>query len=593
MEPISQVKPGLSRVALALCLFLTIWGVKLSAIDRFGSDLAFWDQWAKEGENLYPAWLARHELWKNLFLPHNEHRIAPTLALDLGLVAWGGQWDSRVQCVASAALHAAIAVGLLLWALRHLSRGWALGSAALLALVGACCIARDNVLTGFQSQFYFLSAFSLLALAGLLAARAFSLRWWGGFAAGALALVSMGSGLLCAAVISALTVPRVVARTTRRGAIPTLGAGRALGGAGLWLRTPAPWHDTLHAHGLGLLGYAARCLAWPLHTQPWLALMIWLPWFALAVRRLKSLREPFDAAVDFVLAGGAWVLLQTVAVSYARGGPGGVPASRYGDVFAFGAVFSFFALALLAGPFQRRRGIVLGSLWFATIALAIVVAARPVWRDQLPKEKIDRLTYERNVHQFILTDDYAGFEKQTLPFPLAEWLARILRQPNIRAILPASVRAPLRIDGLDDAATLPIPALGQRGTRAMLRGGEWRSGPLPAGHGWWKIETAGSLGEPGTLLQLVAVADGHTLDSIAPSKLAGNSWRAAYVRAPAEPALLVARTDDAAHWFAFSEPVEMSSLSYDAWQLTRLGRWLALFGISGGLVIVVLRRRDG
>src|SRR5438105_10925929 len=100
------------RRALCLALFLAIWGAKLVVIDRFGSDLPYWDQWAREGELTFAPWFERHELWHNLVAPHNEHRIAPTLALNLGLVIVGGQWDARVQCIVSGALHAAIAAGL-------------------------------------------------------------------------------------------------------------------------------------------------------------------------------------------------------------------------------------------------------------------------------------------------------------------------------------------------------------------------------------------------------------------------------------------------------------------------------------------------
>jgi hypothetical protein len=70
------------------------------------------------------------------------------------------------------------------------------------------------------------------------------------------------------------------------------------------------------------------------------------------------------------------------------------------------------------------------------------------------------------------------------------------------------------------------------------------------------------------------VNSGRVLDSIVPSKVPGNSWRTAYVRAPREPACLVARTDRPAHWFAFSEPVAMSAVSYHAWRLCRQGQTL-------------------
>ena len=104
------------RVLLALAVFLVVVGAKLVVIERSGTDLPFWDQWAKEGELTHAPWLERGELWKNLFTPHNEHRIAPTLATNLALVATSGQWDARVQCVVSGALHALLLAALFLWA---------------------------------------------------------------------------------------------------------------------------------------------------------------------------------------------------------------------------------------------------------------------------------------------------------------------------------------------------------------------------------------------------------------------------------------------------------------------------------------------
>src|ERR1700678_1934878 len=112
-----QQRLGWLRAALLpLSLFLLISGATLVGIVRFGSDLPFWDQWAKEGELLYAPWFEHGVLWRNLFLPHNEHRIAPTLALNFSLVLAGDQWDARVQCVANAALDSAVAVGLFAWA---------------------------------------------------------------------------------------------------------------------------------------------------------------------------------------------------------------------------------------------------------------------------------------------------------------------------------------------------------------------------------------------------------------------------------------------------------------------------------------------
>lgn len=575
------------RLLLTLAVFLIIVGAKLVVIDRSGTDLPFWDQWAKEGELMHAPWLERGELWKNLFTPHNEHRIAPTLATNLALIAASGQWDARVQCVVSGGLHALLMAVLFLWASGHLERRHVLPLAILAAVTGAAPISWENLLSGFQSQFYFLALFSLGAIGGLLLSRAWSIGWWLGAVAGALALVSMGSGLLCAAPIVAVALLRLVAqREAWRDHCAALAAGLVIGGAGVLLHTPTPWHEPLHARSATVLAeYAARCLAWPWHERIWLAAVIWGPWLTLAATWLwRSLRkERAGRAQDFVIAAGLWILAQVAAVSYSRAGAGGPPASRYGDLFALALPLSFLALTWQLPA--RSAWARLSLVWLALTVGAMGWTARTVWAGPLVDKQREHRAYERNVAAFIQTDDYAAFEKQLpdLPFPLADWLARILRRPSIRAILPVSVRGPIAIKELADDAATPAPPLPHRATRALLQAGEWRSEVLPAGHGWWKFETAGNLGFAGCSLRLVAVADGRSLATIAPTKAAGPTWRAAYVPAPAEPARLVATNDGSGRWCAFSEPIAMSATSYHVWRVAKLGPWV----IAAGALLVL------
>ena len=585
-----------THLALVSALFLTIWGAKLIAIDRYGSDLPYWDQWAKEGDLLLTPWFERHELWKNLVLPHNEHRIAPTLTLNLALAAGGGQWDARVQCVASAALHAALAAGLFLWALRRFSLPWALASGVVLLLATAPPIAWENVLGGFQSQFYFLTGFTLLALHLLLTAPALSLRWWSGLLCGLLALVSMGSGLLLTAPLAAVAALRLVSKNlVRRDIFLTLVAALLLGGLGLWLRTPTPWHDTLHAKTLAeFLLYFARCLAWPLPQHPGLAPLLWLPWLTLLFLRLRSAlpRSPspplaHSSSTDFLLAAGAWVLLQVAAVSYSRAGGGGFPASRYGDIAALGLVLSFLSLAQLAALFsiRRRTFSAFGATFLALAAACVVLATRAVLAGPLPDKKKESLASERSVQAFVLTDDFATFAKSPLPFPLPDWLARILRRPDIRALLPVSVRAPIRAEGFSVPPPDAPSALFERRTHALVTAGEWRSPPLPpATLAWWKIETLGPAFTSPASPPLTLVCHGVSTPVASTRPPPPAHWHAAYVPGPRDFSNLLARTDSPTRHLAFTEPVEMSALSYRTWQLTQHGSWVLAAGLGGLLI---------
>lgn len=661
---------ALRRTGLVASVFLAIWSVKLWAIGRYGSDLPYWDQWAKEGELFYAPWFQHHAFWHNLFVPHNEHRIAPTLAMNLGLLELSGdQWDARVQCVASAALHALLIAGLAGWALKRFRRGWALAGCALLVLIAAPPIAWENILGGFQSQFYFLAIFSIVAIARMLGSAAFSPGWFLGIASAAVACVSMGSGMLAAAPVAVVAAMRILRHQKSmngrrlRDAVATLVAALLIGGIGWYYRPHAPWEDSIHTQSVWeTIVYAARCLAWPLYGTPWLAVVFWAPWVVLAAAFLRAMwagcpqpaghGEPelsrgegtpptsnapasdqasgADGAApsngqwlsaDFIVAGGLWVLAQIAAVTYSRAGGSVLPASRYGDICALGLAFNFFALAWMADraraprccerarvesavpssapaqPLARARSpeaplnhgegggrrtltpwVAVAGIWLLAVASAITISTRTELQTDLPQKRSDNAAYIRNTQAFVLTDDYATFAKEVplIPFPMADWLARILRNPTLRPLLPESVRPPIPVPGLADYARNPAPPLLHRATRTITAGQHWQSPPLPAAHGWWKIETAGDCGQPGAVLELVGVADHRVLGVIAPSKPAGNSWRAAYVRAPAEPVMIEARVSSPAHWLAFSDPIAMSSLSHWAWRLTLNAWWLAL-----------------
>ena len=323
----------------------------------------------------------------------------------------------------------------------------------------------------------------------------------------------MGSGLLIAAPLAAVAVLRLVSKLSlRRDAFVLLLAAFFIGGVGTVLRTPTPWHDTLHAKTLTeFFLYFARCLSWPLPQYAWLAPVLWLPWLTLLFLRLRSALPlspspplPLSAspAADTLLAAGAWVLLQIAAVSFSRAGGGGLPASRYGDIAALGLIVSFLALAHLASfapslrspltPSRRLPFPALGVTWLAVTCVCVALATRDVLTGPLPDKKRESLASERSVQAFVLTDDYATFAKSPLPFPLPDWLARILRRPDIRATLPASVRAPLRVEGFSVPPPDAPAALFERRTHALVTAGEWRSPPLPAATlAWWKIETHG------------------------------------------------------------------------------------------------------
>jgi hypothetical protein len=604
-----------SAILLSAGTILVVLGARLRIVERYGSDLPWWDQWGAEAEQVLTPWYQHGRLWRNLLVSYSEHRIAPTRALNLALTAIGGQWDARVECCANALLAAALAAVLLGWVRRHFGRFWGLTSTALVVLFLSLPLAAENILGGFQSQFLFLIGFSTAAIYGLAERDAGSAPWLMGLVAGLLAMVSMGSGFFFSIPVAIICAARLLGAGRRRDDGITLGAAVAFAAVGWWSRPLAPWQGVLHAGGArDFLLYFAHCLAWPKPDWPWLGALVWLPWTVMAAGSLRSRLGREEPARNLVFAGGLWVLLQIVAVSYARGARGEAPATRYAEVFTLGVLFSYLSIPRAAAALRWRAPVAVGAAWAAAVAGVALYQSGRIYRGTLPDTKADYSACERNIQGYLLTNDPAYLSKKPvheIPFFAGEPLARVLAQPEIRKIMPAGVRPPVPLEaggwlaGFHEGGVGPLTpplaprrAWGSFGSKGDGGPAFWESALIPASaFAFWRIDVAGALGMPGTSLQVISGRTGAVIADIRSGGDAGGAWRAAYVRAPREPARVVARSDSPSTWFAFGAPVEMSWLSYWSMQLTGQGTHLLAAGLAlaaaaiAGLVIP--RGREG
>lgn len=586
-------------VLAALGLLCVVIGSKGFIILRFGTDLPYWDQWAKEGEMILAPFVEGTLRLKDFFIPHNEHRIAPTLALNLTLAVAGGQWDARVQCVANAFLHAFLMLGIFAFAWHFCGRWWALATGFLLAVLCTLPIVWENTLGGFQSQFYFLIGFSLAATHGLLAKRGPACgRWWIGLLCAGLASVSMGSGFLCLFPVALIVALRSRDRRFTWADALTFTISILLLLGGWLLRAKVPWHEPLHAQNAAdFFLFMVRCLAWPRPQWPWLAALIWLPWIVFAVRFLVRRRPVRDERCEMIAAGGLWVLLQAGVLAYARGtrlpGSGVVmPPSRYGDVLAIGIAVNLLAFSIWKNQKQRTG---LAGIWAALVIGLGVITALPIWQNDLPALAAHYRGCEKNVRGYVLTGHKPYLEAADQAFPIADWLQRILDRPAIRALLPASVREPLKIAAAESPgdvgfefrkAPLPTPPLENRqywSSYATIRPAQWHSLPIvKTGFRIWRFEMAGQTSDPGNGLELKFSGDGSVSPRILPTREPNDSWRSAYVILPREPGetIVQARSETPDRWLAFTGPVEISILSEAARLFVHQGALIWGFGVG-------------
>lgn len=594
--PLALTLPG-----FALCVI----GYKWRALDAWGSDLPFWDEWGVIGIRILAPWHAGTLDWHAFLAPHNEHWLAWTQLWSLALTALNGQWDPRFIATVNAVLHAAIGAFLLcqLWPALQGSLARMLSSVALLGLL-ASPITWENTLTAFQVQFYFLLGAALVHIAFTAASRAGSWRWWIGMSAGVFGLATMATSFLAPAAVIAVRAMRArhAKRWTTDDTTTVILCG-ALVGTGCVLIHPMPAHESFHAHGIANFATAlARILAFPFVHVPVLAFVMQAPLLVWLWHRLRQPRKPVATGEWFLQGIIGWTLLQACALAYGRANFGEAAAARYFDLTALLLVFNAAVLGLprLSGrPELKMAPMVPKVAWMIVALFGFLHQSKFQEQSILGPKPALRTAQVNRVRDFVVQDNEAALltaPPLELPSPDAETLIEHLRNPALRALLPSSVRAPVPLaaetqTGFEPGTAPTVGAPPVAGTVWHATGEEpstWRSEPVATANllPILRITFVGAAQLDHRALRLVA-DDGRE----APLEIAGFSgmgWQSAHLFIPrgARSVQLVAEAGPEGHWLAFALPVEVAWGSWLTRQarkqddlLTAAGTVLFLFGL--------------
>jgi hypothetical protein len=588
-----------------LCAGVSVSFVVLAAemivLRTYASDLPYWDQW--EQGALFVSLQSRALTWAQLFQPHGEHPIFFSRLLSLGLLVENHQWDNRLQTVVDATLHAGTAALLLFAVLPSVRRRDVTWVTLTVIFTNALPFARENVVWGFQSCFYFHALFSLIALILLVSAPPGSRAWFAGVLSLWCAVVSLAAGLLTALVVLTAVGARMLASPLRwRRQLPTLVASGAALGLGLTLAAKGVQaNNAFKAQSASdfLISFS-RGAAWPFVDHPLMATVLWCPLVILAWLRLQSTAER-PRLPTFIEALGLWVLLHDAAMAYARGQGGGPPATRYMDILGIGVTANTAAALMAKEHFSSRfprAGAVAFGLWLTTIFLGGSALAWTTLSRDIPAFAEVTVHQVENVRRFIVSGDMVALENKPplhVPYPDPVALASMLSSAPIRAILPGSVREPIRLVPVSISAfalnavpqEIPTdelaPAFGTAMQDSRARPAYFRSQVLSARSlRYLKISIAlGPIGDD-TWLKLVGQRDEILVPLSRARRAAG--WTTETVKRPAGVFQVVAQDASAQGWLAFREPIEVGLLTYWSERALYSGPWLMCVGVAVGLV---------
>ncbi len=432
-----------------VAVFLVVLAVQLALVGGAGTDIPYQDQWDVEGRQLSPSWFNGTWQVRDLFAPHNEHRIAWTRALDLALLTANGAWDPLVELAANAVVRA-LAAGLLLAALLRWAgepaRRWV---AAGIAVAFLPHLGWQNALWGFQSQVYFALLFGLAAFACLADETPSTPRLIGGVACGVAAQLAMGAGLLVPAALAGLLVLRGIERRGFGGRGRELIAVVALGVTAGLLRHETPAHAALHSTSWTVILEAfARAAAWPHVWTPLAVCGMNLPALLVVGGRLAR-RRTAAPGEDFALLLWGWAIAMAGAMAWTRAGggefDGGVP-SRYADFLVLLPIANAWcAVALLRGCAAPRLRLarVLVAAWAGLLLVGWVTLTGEVMRHLILPRLRDRDAPVRVMVDYQRTRDSSGWAQLPrlyAPHPDPRSVAVVLADPTLTGRLPPSLQ---------------------------------------------------------------------------------------------------------------------------------------------------------
>jgi hypothetical protein len=501
---------GVGSKALAIgSLICVVFGVKILLIQQFGSAVPFWDQWDAEANFLYKPYLNSNLSFAMLISAHNEHRILMSRLLSLALFELNGGWDPLLQMIANAVLHVGAIVLLVLCVQRIIRPGQCILLVSFSILVFALPIGWENLLAGFQSQFYLLLVFSFLALMGFSATSAFSITWWGSAACSVAAFFSMASGALTAAAAFVVVMMQIFLGV--RAGVKEYVAAFALlvAAAVMTVFVPkVPGHDIYLAHGVAELLHALwLCLTFP-QTNPYLGVLVNLPLAVYAVAILKV--RPVRQSPHWIILGIAvWLFAQSLSISYGRSML--VLSSRYLDLIIIGLPINFGILLFAQHVFIGRRNVamLMSIAWLFVVVPALLGNVIASSFPAMVEKGADGRAQLKNVLAYLRADDLTELQGKSsldIPYPDPVRLGSLLSDPVVRLLLPDSIRPPT----VDERQRLDLTLLKGRfrSFTAMIKDSVFSYADILIGIGVALAFGAGMVGHRGsTRSRLATLAD--------------------------------------------------------------------------------------
>lgn len=445
-RPIASKLNLTQQLAIILFVLGAVVLSRLYYVNNFAVALPYWDQWDAEGDGLLRPWIENRLRIRDLWAPHNEHRIFPTRVLSLLIFEITGEWNNLTEVRFNIVLAVAIPVLLVGILLRNSALNemrWIL--LPVIVAQFALPFPFENLLVGFQSQFYFLLLFTLTSLI-LAAYRPENKSSMAGIIIlCVLSVITMASGFLTAIAVMGIYFLNWYQRSQSSfHQTIMLCVLFAIAVTGYFLIPQIPANQIYRARNISqLINSLGYILSWPVIGHQFYTFLFWIP--AIIVIPLLTFRKSMTRT-DLLMAGCfIWSFSQSLAIAYGRGQELTLVSSRYTELFTPGLISNaWFVIRFTEVLNKYRFRWIFLVIFFGLFSYAHITRFSSDMHD-IRKNHHYSVIQTRNVCLYLKTNNQSFLQQSQfeIPFPSAVRLRELLDNLTIRSILPEPMKSAL------------------------------------------------------------------------------------------------------------------------------------------------------
>jgi len=425
------------NLILTSLFFLFAILFRFYTVNKYGMNVPYWDQWDAEAYLLYKPIIEGNFQFPVLVSAHNEHHIFFTRILAIALFEFNSKiWSPILEMFLNGFISICsitVLMSIFIYKFKYFYQK--IMYLFLVLFIISIPFGWENILAGFQSQFYIFILFGLISIYGISNFDLFSFKWYLSFLVLCLSPLTMAGGFI--GMISCIFI-LLVKNRFKRVVIPIL-ILLILIGLSLLYTPHIVAHENGNAHNIGeFINALLTALSWPYKRNFIFSCIFNMP-FIFFILNLNKTNEHDKNFSIFLLGTYSWLYLQVCLMSYGRAIA--IDTPRYLDVYAMLIMINSGVIIYLLNKYKKLSYKILILFYLIFVIYGFFIKEDEIWT-QVRSKSAQGEWQINNLKKYICFGDKDELYKKNgveLSYPDVKRLLLFLDDSTIRNILPTPI----------------------------------------------------------------------------------------------------------------------------------------------------------